>query len=92
MVGGTLLARIRYLNPDDTVASVLEIAGVVTEVDPLVTIALAGREPFTLPPDPEAFEAAEPGQYRLRTTGEVVTDPDFLTIWTVHLARPSHGG
>ena len=70
----------------------IEIAGVVTEVDPLVTIALAGREPFTLPPDPEAFEAAEPGQYRLRTTGEVVTDPDFLTIWTVHLARPSHGG
>jgi len=36
-----------------------------------------------LPPEPEAYEPAPPGEYRLRSTGEVVVDPDYLTTWTV---------
>ena len=43
---------------------------------------------FRLPPVPEAFEPAEPGEYRLRSTGEIVTNPDFVAIWTVQAALP----
>lgn len=32
----------------------------------------------------DAYEPADPGEYRLRTTGEVVVDPAWLTMWTVH--------
>ncbi|MBN7463153.1 hypothetical protein I3U64_23750, partial [Mycobacteroides abscessus subsp. abscessus] len=40
-------------------------------------------ETFTLPPAPESFSPAAPGEYRLRSTGEVITDPDYLATWTV---------
>lgn len=43
---------------------------------------------FRLPPAPEAFEPAEPGEYRLRSTSEIVTDPDFVATWTVQGAPP----
>ena len=40
-------------------------------------------EDFMLPPDLSAFQKAQPGEYRLRTTGEVVINPDYLSVWTV---------
>jgi len=37
-----------------------------------------------LAPDVRAFALAAPGEYRLRSTGEVVSDPDVLTTGTLH--------
>jgi len=39
-----------------------------------------------LPPDPGGFLPAEPGSYRLRSTGECVEDPDYTASWTVSRA------
>ena len=36
-----------------------------------------------LPPNTRAFLNAKPGEYRLRSTGEVVINPDFTATWTV---------
>jgi hypothetical protein len=38
---------------------------------------------FWLPPDTRSIEAAEPGDYRNRTTGEIVTNPDYTASWTI---------
>ena len=38
---------------------------------------------FSLPPDPRAFHPASPGSYRLRSTGDVCENPDFLATWTM---------
>ena len=38
---------------------------------------------YTLPPDLSAIKKAPRGEYRLRSTGEIVRDPNFLTTWTV---------
>lgn len=83
MVGQQLLVGITYVSADDEVVSQLEFAGLVREVDPLVSIDRGSEEPFTLPPEAAAFDRAEPGEYRLRSTGEVVVDPGFITTWTV---------
>ena len=40
--------------------------------------ARAGEE-IVLPPDTRPFRRAAPGAYRLCGSGEVVTDPDYLT-------------
>ena len=40
-------------------------------------------EIYWLPPHLEAFQPAEPGEYRLRSTGEVLVDPDFVSTWTI---------
>jgi hypothetical protein len=36
-----------------------------------------------LPPHLQSFRPANPGKYELRSTGEVVNDPDVLSTWTV---------
>jgi len=37
-----------------------------------------------VPPDLSRLEPAPPGRYTLRASGEVVEDPDFLSMWTVY--------
>jgi hypothetical protein len=81
MVGGLLLVRVTYVDGSGDNESSIELAGRVSAVSPLVSIEI---EPFTLPPDPEAYCRADPGEYTLATTGEVVVDPDFTTVWTVN--------
>ncbi len=44
-------------------------------------------EQFNLPPDTSAIHVATPGEYHLRTTGEVLVDPDFVAIYTIAPAR-----
>jgi len=53
----------------------------------VILVDAEGQERW-VPLDREAFEPAEPGEYRLRSTGEVVVDPTWLTTWTVH--PPEH--
>ena len=51
-----------------------------------IHISLRGSrqgESYVIPPALEYLEPAEPGEYRLRETGEVVTDPDYTTSFTV---------
>lgn len=83
MLGSTLLVGVTYLAADGEIDGVVELHGLVTSVDPLVTIERDGQEDFTLPPEPEAYDHAEPGAYTLRTTGEVVVNPGYTTMWTV---------
>lgn len=84
MIGGRILVGVTYLNDDGGVYQQLQFVGRVTAVEPLVSIERKGAEPFTLPPEPEAYDRAALGEYTLRGTGQVVNDPDFITSWTVH--------
>ena len=85
MIGKRLLVGITYLDPSGEIDDQVEFAGVVTAVEPLVAIDRGdGSEPFTLPPEPQAYDEAAAGDYTLRTTGEVVSNPDFVTTWTVN--------
>lgn len=52
-----------------------------------VILRLSGSrdgERYRLPPDLRSIFPAQPGEYRLRTTGETVTDPDFTATWVIH--------
>ncbi len=42
----------------------------------------AGQK-IVLPPDLAAFCRAEPGAYRLKSSSEVVIDPDVLASWSI---------
>jgi hypothetical protein len=89
LLGSHLLVGLTYLRPDGGIASRLEFHGTVESVgEDVVEVRRADNgEIFTLPPAPEAYEPAPPGEYRLKTTGEVVVDPDFTCVMTVHLAQ-----
>jgi len=45
-------------------------------------------EIYWLPPDLRNFVPAQPGNYRLRSTGETVTNPDYVSTWTIN--APAH--
>jgi hypothetical protein len=42
----------------------------------------AGRK-MMLPPDLAAFFRAEPGEYRVKASSDVVIDPDVLASWSI---------
>jgi hypothetical protein len=85
LIGKRVLVGITFVSADDEVLDQQQFAGTVASADPEdgVELRLDDGSSRRLPPDLDAFEAAAPGDYRLRSTGEVVTDPDFVSTWTV---------
>ncbi|MGN6308491.1 MAG: hypothetical protein ACTHNN_02910 [Xanthobacteraceae bacterium] len=89
--GALVLIGLTVEAPEGSTLS--QFYGTVIEVDPRsgVLLRLEGTrsgETYRLPPDLNAFFPARPGEYRLRSIGEVVRDPDFTAQWTI--TPPSH--
>jgi hypothetical protein len=89
LLGSHLLVGLTYLRPDGGIARRFEFHGTVERVgEGVVEVRRADNgEIFTLPAGSEAYEPAPPGEYRLKTTGEVVVDPDFTCVMTVFPAQ-----
>jgi hypothetical protein len=85
LVGKHALVGLTYVDADGTVSSQIQIHGLITTVnETIIVMRLHGsEEEFTLPPALEAFESGQPGEYRLRSTGEVVVNPDLLGTFTI---------
>lgn len=87
-IGKYVLVGITRQEEEDSEPACEQFHGRVIAVEPTEGIILrlegsrAGDE-YTLPPDPSAFSPAPPGDYHLRSGGEVVSNPDFLATWTV---------
>jgi hypothetical protein len=61
------------------------VVGVIENAssDTGIRVALKNSsDPCVLPPDLDAVRPAPQGEYRLKESGEIVKDPDFLTTWT----------
>jgi hypothetical protein len=90
LLGKYVLVGITRLDQDENGVSQEQIHGRVTAINSSIHIRLSTGANYTLPPDPGAFFPAAPGEYRLRSTGEVVVDPDFTSSWTIHAAAQDH--
>jgi hypothetical protein len=88
LIGKRLLVGITYVDADGAVTDQVQFVGVVIGIDPVVRIEREGSNPFQLPATPSDYYIAEPGEYRLRSTGELVVNPDFVTTWKVIHPRP----
>jgi len=89
IVGKTVLVGLTYLAPDgETVTSHVQYHGRIISADRENGIAIerggvwAGKT-MTLPPMTQVFHPADRGEYRLRSTGEVVKDPDIVATWSI---------
>jgi hypothetical protein len=93
IVGKYVLVGITYHDHKDRFLEQRQFHGDIVSADPQdgFAIALRGKqagETFWLPPDLQPFQPAKPGEYRLRSTGEVIADPDLLCTWTVKKRKP----
>lgn len=53
-----------------------EVIGLIPE-----TSLKSSEDTYALPPDLSSLQIAPEGEYRLKSTGEVFINPDFLTTW-----------
>jgi hypothetical protein len=86
VIGKRVLVGVTHRTLDDEVVSLEQFHGVIDRVSRSEVLILrfpAGGE-RAIPPDLSWLEPAAPGEYRLKTTGEVVVDPDFTGMWTVY--------
>jgi hypothetical protein len=95
LIGKCVLVGVTYLASDGvTVSSQGQYHGKIVSADQEKGFAIecegawAGRT-MGLPPVLSAFRPADPGEYKLRSTGEVVKDPDLLATWSIVEASKS---
>lgn len=86
LTGKLILVGITYEDAEGAVVEYVQFFGRVMRAEQAsgIMLALEGSrsgETYTLPPDMRSMEVARPGEYRLRSTGEVVIDPDYLVTW-----------
>jgi hypothetical protein len=90
LVGKSVLVGLTRIDANG-VEKQVQYFGRITAFDAtIVTIRLDSGEERTLPPALDAFEEADPGEYHLRSTGEVVVDPDLISTWTIR--APAENG
>ena len=88
LVGKYILIGITRRDERDAELGLEQVHGRITFADAKagLSVQLEGSrsgEAYRLPPDLRSLKPAPPGEYRLRSTGEVVRDPDFIATWIV---------
>ena len=86
IIGLRVLIGITMVGPEGE--RLTQMFGIIVSAEPGkgIEVALEGvrdGETYWLPPDTAALHPAPLGDYRLKTTQEVVSDPDLLTTWTI---------
>jgi hypothetical protein len=87
--GKLILVGLTYFESDGSCVEQQQFFGRVTSAHERTGILLdlegqRAGEKYNLPPDMRSLFEADPGEYRLRTTGETVTDPDFTVTFALH--------
>lgn len=89
-----VIIGITVVDHDDTVIEQIQMHGDIERIDleKGVFIRLSGsNEEYALPPDLDAFKKAPPGEYKFKSTGEVVVNPDYMTSWTIEKPEKLNG-
>ena len=81
LLGKILLIGITVLDDNEELISQIQVYGPVirSNADGIVVRRNQTQNEFTIPPDFENLTTAKPGEYKLRSTGETVIDPDYLS-------------
>lgn len=91
LIGKYLLVGITHLTPDGEFVRQEQLHGRIVAasahgIDVELAGVNAGRS-WRMPPMIDALDAAEPGVYELKGTGELVENPDFAIMLTIRASR-----
>ncbi len=88
-----IIVGITFVDHDGQVIERFQMHGRVVAANGAEGIVLVRPDGsrFAIPPSPQWLRAARPGEYRLRATGEVVIDPDYLMNTTLSGTTPERG-
>jgi uncharacterized protein YdhG (YjbR/CyaY superfamily) len=93
MIGKCVLIGVTYYDHKGEFVEQKQMYGIMSGIDAQrgLEFKLQGShtgEFYRLPPDLRSFNKAQPGTYRLHSTGEEVVNPDYLTTWVINKAAP----
>lgn len=87
VIGKRLLVGVTHRNRNDEITGIEQFHGEIIRASwkegIILRLSGSGEERW-VSPDLSRLEPAEPGNYTLKGSGEVVVDPDFLSTWTVY--------
>jgi hypothetical protein len=82
--GKVILVGITYYTHDRQFIEQKQYHGTVIRADDTgIVVQKSNGEEVWMPPDLRSTKPAPPGEYRERSTGEIVVNPDFFTTWKV---------
>lgn len=88
IIGKTLLIGLSYYNSENKLIRQRQYYGTVTVSNRTkILVRLGNGRMFRLPPDLSSTKVAPPGEYCLKSTGEVVIAPDYLTTWSIFMPK-----
>ncbi len=89
LLGKSILIGVNVIDSNGEVESQQQMHGLVKSVSAvdgiliLLNGSFLGKE-WQMPPDTSCIKVAEPGEYNLKASGEIIKNPDFLCNWEVH--------
>lgn len=86
-----VIIGITYLDHNENLIEQKQLHGDIVRINEnegIVVRINGSDEEFKLPPDLSTLKKAPPGEYKFKSTGEVVINPDFMTTWTVKKPKP----
>ena len=86
VIGKQVLVGVTYCSREDEVLKLEQFHGTIVRASRKegVIVQLSDGTERWLPPDLSKLEPACPGNYRLKSTGKTIVDPDYLSMWTVY--------
>jgi hypothetical protein len=86
-VGKVFLIGLTFLDADSNPIEDYETSGTVEELtdEGMLVFKKADGNLFQLPYEPETVHTAEKGDYKERGTGNIIVDPDFITVWKIRV-------
>jgi hypothetical protein len=89
---GRMRAR-RLIPRASQLASNIQHSGVIARISNMEGIVVQSEDnsEFALPPDLNALQPAPPGEYREHSSGRVIENPDFITMWEIIQSSTDQG-
>ena len=87
--GKVFLIGLTFIDEDEKLVEQYQTSGTVVELteNGFLKFNRNDGSVFQLPYDKKAINEAAKGEYKEKATGNIITDPDYITTWTIDVKR-----
>lgn len=81
-----VIIGLSYIDKNENVLETVQLHGRVMRINSAEGIVVHRedkQEEYKLPLDFDGFQLAQPGEYKLNMTGEIIVDPDYISSWSI---------
>jgi hypothetical protein len=81
-IGKSVLIGVCYFNHQGELIEQKQVHGTIIDINKkAIVVKRKNDDKFYLPPNLDSLQKAPPGEYSEHSTGAVIVDPDYITMW-----------